>query len=688
MRGVNRARSFEPRVADGCQSLPSGAAEARPQLRSVARSGGAVLWALAAVTMLASAANTLGATKVGVYLNFKKSTPALALTAAEKGTILSRVALLYRNHFPIADIQFSQTGFPAASDVKELVVFGDFRAHPKLGPAVLGRAWVPGNMAYVNDGLFWQLQTTGGVFGNRVGLINAIAETAAHELGHQLRATHVLDAPVARTFVSGGITYRGNGNAVTIMTHGLLVLHADRAAGTRVLGVATPGQVQNTFNMVARGVRRWTLMRGPMGPPFFDQIKPKFVEGNAADFEIVGPGGDQYWETELTICAEIVSGVMPAGCDVGYLNDDGQLITLIPYGESTGWFSADDGDRIDLVLMNPQSGGPVATFVENGQLLSQSKPLPVEYALNPDTLEDASQYWQEFNLGYDLNGDGDYNDVVIKLDTSAMSGINGMIMGVHEGAGGTACSPWVDNFDGPWLGWDEATVNIEHYGWYFAEGRYVVPSITVTSSDDWGWVELSRPLDAPMGFSASLDVDWTEDTLGNEQVVALQLLDETGTIVLAQAAVYDGWIDDAPWGMGYVADVGYGWTTGALPLSGSANLRVEVSGTGAEVCVNGDMLIAGDMGFPGASMRIIISHYDEPSSDFGTISLDHYELAPSCAGDLNFDDVVGLSDLAMLLANYGASGGASYPEGNLDGDCDVDLSDLATLLSVYGTVCD
>jgi len=48
---------------------------------------------------------------------------------------------------------------------------------------------------------------------------------------------------------------------------------------------------------------------------------------------------------------------------------------------------------------------------------------------------------------------------------------------------------------------------------------------------------------------------------------------------------------------------------------------------------------------------------------------------------------VGLADLAQLLANYGATSGAAYADGDLDLDEDVDLSDLAALLSVYSTVC-
>jgi hypothetical protein len=58
-----------------------------------------------------------------------------------------------------------------------------------------------------------------------------------------------------------------------------------------------------------------------------------------------------------------------------------------------------------------------------------------------------------------------------------------------------------------------------------------------------------------------------------------------------------------------------------------------------------------------------------------------------CLGDLDGDCDIDLADLARLLASYGMTAGACYPDGDLDGDGDVDLSDLAGVLAVYGTVC-
>ncbi|MBU0618334.1 MAG: hypothetical protein KKI02_11500, partial [Planctomycetes bacterium] len=64
-------------------------------------------------------------------------------------------------------------------------------------------------------------------------------------------------------------------------------------------------------------------------------------------------------------------------------------------------------------------------------------------------------------------------------------------------------------------------------------------------------------------------------------------------------------------------------------------------------------------------------------------------LDEGCPWDLDGDGVVGLSDLAQLLATYGLCVGDPGFDGAADFNDDgcVDLSDLAALLSVYGTTC-
>lgn len=57
-----------------------------------------------------------------------------------------------------------------------------------------------------------------------------------------------------------------------------------------------------------------------------------------------------------------------------------------------------------------------------------------------------------------------------------------------------------------------------------------------------------------------------------------------------------------------------------------------------------------------------------------------------CPGDTDDDGDVDLSDLAVLLSNFGRTD-ASRQHGDFDGDADVDLSDLATLLGGFGAAC-
>lgn len=76
--------------------------------------------------------------------------------------------------------------------------------------------------------------------------------------------------------------------------------------------------------------------------------------------------------------------------------------------------------------------------------------------------------------------------------------------------------------------------------------------------------------------------------------------------------------------------------------------------------------------------------------NIGWINLDdatHF-VALLLNGDANGDGVVNLTDLAIVLANFGVSGPTiTRSDGDLDGDKDVDLSDLAIVLAEFGQSC-
>lgn len=90
----------------------------------------------------------------------------------------------------------------------------------------------------------------------------------------------------------------------------------------------------------------------------------------------------------------------------------------------------------------------------------------------------------------------------------------------------------------------------------------------------------------------------------------------------------------------------------------------------------------------------VVVHYDQPPptcQDWGPIFLaDNMTVTrttPACPADLDGDGAVGLSDLSVLLTNYGAGGGMTPADGDLDGDGDVDLADLSALLERFGVSC-
>ena len=66
---------------------------------------------------------------------------------------------------------------------------------------------------------------------------------------------------------------------------------------------------------------------------------------------------------------------------------------------------------------------------------------------------------------------------------------------------------------------------------------------------------------------------------------------------------------------------------------------------------------------------------------------DECEQSVGCLGDIDYTGTIDLSDLQLLLSNYGTLSGATFDDGDLDDNGTVDLSDLQLMLSAYGTNC-
>lgn len=69
------------------------------------------------------------------------------------------------------------------------------------------------------------------------------------------------------------------------------------------------------------------------------------------------------------------------------------------------------------------------------------------------------------------------------------------------------------------------------------------------------------------------------------------------------------------------------------------------------------------------------------------VDIGAYESRP-CAGDVNGDRAIDLSDLAVLLVHFGQATGAAWTDGDLTGDGSVALEDLGLLLSRFGGSCE
>lgn len=84
--------------------------------------------------------------------------------------------------------------------------------------------------------------------------------------------------------------------------------------------------------------------------------------------------------------------------------------------------------------------------------------------------------------------------------------------------------------------------------------------------------------------------------------------------------------------------------------------------------------------------RTVVYDGTKPNNDItGTLGSATAELGYRL-GDLDRNGLVGLSDLSILLSNFGQAG-MTYDDGDLDGDGDVDLTDLSILLGNYGQGC-
>lgn len=129
---------------------------------------------------------------------------------------------------------------------------------------------------------------------------------------------------------------------------------------------------------------------------------------------------------------------------------------------------------------------------------------------------------------------------------------------------------------------------------------------------------------------------------------------------------------------------GLGLALLASPASAQYDLSWHsVDGGGAMFTTGGLYELSGTIGQPDAGAVMTGGAFELTGGFWAGVAAE----VPACPGDLDGDNQVSLSDLAILLSNFGTPAGAGLGDGDTDADGDVDLADLAFLLSRFGTIC-
>lgn len=133
------------------------------------------------------------------------------------------------------------------------------------------------------------------------------------------------------------------------------------------------------------------------------------------------------------------------------------------------------------------------------------------------------------------------------------------------------------------------------------------------------------------------------------------------------------------------------WNNGTSPAQLSVRIDGQAIGTVTAPSVGGvwqAFALSWNSGVNASALiQIVDNNLASSGNDFALDDMAFYIQSVGCIGDLTGDRIIGLPDLAALLANYGSTGDVCYNNGDLNGDARVDLTDLARLLASFGSVC-
>lgn len=236
----------------------------------------------------------------------------------------------------------------------------------------------------------------------------------------------------------------------------------------------------------------------------------------------------------------------------------------------------------------------------------------------------------------------------------------------------------VDDFDGAalhprwtvrFLPSPSGTVNVSGWTGGQADGKFEVQAIQPIAPDQdcglgvsvWSIIALETDLPMVQDFDTSATLSWNETLSNDVQFVWLEVLGQDGNTV-ALCGFHDAWSSSGQ----RTACVGaifscIGSGVGSLPLSGSAVVRLQRSGSDVTARWNGLTIHAGHVSAPAIRLRVVFGYYPNASrcsvpSTFGTEAVDNLSFVGTClsgcAADMNCSGTTSPQDIFDFLAAW------------------------------------
>lgn len=163
--------------------------------------------------------------------------------------------------------------------------------------------------------------------------------------------------------------------------------------------------------------------------------------------------------------------------------------------------------------------------------------------------------------------------------------------------------------------------------------------------------------------------------------------DGSGTFNLTADSPIGIQIGGGPEGILYVEAGNPSFANDSVLVCELLNGRVvayDIDANGDPIVATRRVFISGLVGAEGAAQDPVTGDFLFSTFNVGdhVLRVTGFTTTVPCIGDINLDRSVGLTDLSILLANFGGAGA-----GDLNGDCTTGLSDLSILLANFGTNC-